>query len=124
MIVEERAVTGTGDPEVALIAVWRMVASGVDDASIAKRRMTMIPVFEVLLVFAYAAMLAASGVVVAVKPSGSAKARLLSAKETFGGGHAGKSQEPTKWATELPSGHSREMTGHAIGCVGFSTAFL
>jgi hypothetical protein len=123
--VDDSDVTGTGEPEVALIAVCSIVERALDDALIAKRRMTIVA-SVVLVLLAYAAILAPSGVVVAVNPSGMAKATLLSANETFGGGHARKLHEFGKVPTDVPSGHWNESTGQATVCdaVGFSSAFL
>src|SRR5512146_2916494 len=71
----------------------------------------------------YAAMLAVSGGGTAANPSGTANETLMSGNETFGGGHAGKTQEVPTRDTMVPSGQVSVPTGQTIGWFGCSTAF-
>lgn len=125
--VDVNDVTLTGAPEAPLIAVCCMVASTVEEAVSAKRRMTML-LFSVeeAIDISYEAMLAASGSCAVVNPVGIAKDRRTSpiGIETFGNGHTWKVQEEPLRETDVPSGHCRASSGQTIGCNGCSDAFL
>jgi len=105
------------------MAVCCMVASAVEDAGIAYRRMTMLADSESPAGISYTATLAASSDSASVKPAGTAKAIPTSESKMFGGGHVGKVQERPLRPTEVPSGQTRASIGQAIGCEGYSSAF-
>ena len=115
--VEENEVAPTGAPEAPPMAVCWIVESAVDDASIAYRRIIMLEVNPSAdgLGISYAATLVASGRALSTKPIGTAKATPTLESETFGEGHAKKTQEVPARETEVPSGQVIASTGHAMG---------